>query len=935
MTRRFLAPEVVQTSAMDCGPASLASLLGGFGVRVSYGRLREACQTDVDGTSIDTLESVANRLGLACEQVMLPVDHLLLDESAALPAIVVTRQGVGYAHFVVVWRRHGRLIQVMDPASGRRWMRASQLLRDVYVHTQRVPAEAFDAWVRSEDFQKVLARRMRDLGIRGETRTLLANAAAEPGWRGFGALDAAIRLTASLVESGGVRRGRQAAYILAALWRRALTDDTAIPKSYWFVSRGEPQATSSSDSLASNLSDASNADAFGLPLNERASPDVVLIRGSVLVRAIGVLAAPADAEPLSAELSAALTEPTPRPWRAVREILGAGASWSILSVVFVAMLIAGMSLVETVLLRSFIDLGRDLGLVEQRLLALGLIVGAGLIQLLLELRQASGLQRLGRSLEIRFRLAFADKLPKLNDRYFHSRPVSDMADRSHSVQQLRLLPRLFGAMTQTSVLLVLTATAISLFDPSSAPLALLAAGSSLGLPFAFRPWLTEADLRMRTHSGALCRFYFDAMQGLTTIKAHAAERIVQREQEGLLVEWLGAARKHLSIVLLLEGLQVTVGFGLAALLLIRHVDVLADSGGALLLAYWALSMPELGASLAALVRQYPWHRNSLLRLLEPLAAPEDESSGRAVGRQPVELSAQSGRPSVGGQSAATNPEKKTRRADALPLAISLHNVSVIAAGHAILQDITLDIAPGTHVAVVGPSGAGKSSLIGLLLGWHRAATGEVRVDGEPLDAARLNELRRHTAWVDPAVHLWNRSLVDNLRFGHLDANAERLGRVCAQAELIDVLEKLPDGLQTTLGEGGGLLSGGQGQRVRLGRALLLGDARLVLLDEPFRGLDHGQRRELARRVREHFAGATLLFVSHDVGDTREFDRVIVIDGGRIVEDDAPETLSTNESSLYRRLLDAEVSVRKNVWQHSCWRRVWVESGRVTEEAAVE
>ena len=183
MTRRFLAPEVVQTSAMDCGPASLASLLGGFGVRVSYGRLREACQTDVDGTSIDTLESVANRLGLACEQVMLPVDHLLLDESAALPAIVVTRQGVGYTHFVVVWRRHGRLIQVMDPASGRRWMRASQLLRDVHVHTQRVPAEAFDAWVRSEDFQKVLARRMRDLGIRGETRTLLANAAAEPGWR--------------------------------------------------------------------------------------------------------------------------------------------------------------------------------------------------------------------------------------------------------------------------------------------------------------------------------------------------------------------------------------------------------------------------------------------------------------------------------------------------------------------------------------------------------------------------------------------------------------------------------------------------------------------------------------------------------------------------------------------------------------------------------
>ena len=104
------------------------------------------------------------------------------------------------------------------------------------------------------------------------------------------------------------------------------------------------------------------------------------------------------------------------------------------------------------------------------------------------------------------------------------------------------------------------------------------------------------------------------------------------------------------------------------------------------------------------------------------------------------------------------------------------------------SEITFDIAPGSHVAVVGPSGAGKSSLIGLLLGWHRAALGEVYVDSERLDTARLDDLRRHTAWVDPAVQLWNRSLVDNLRYGHLDAEADRLSRVCVQADLINVLE---------------------------------------------------------------------------------------------------------------------------------------------------
>ena len=119
-TRRLLAAEVVQTSAMDCGPAALKCLLEGFGIPVSYGCLREACQTDVDGTCIDTIEEAAVQLGLEAEQVMVPVDHLFLPEAAALPAIVVVRLASGFTHFVVVWRRHGRVVQVMDPATGRR-----------------------------------------------------------------------------------------------------------------------------------------------------------------------------------------------------------------------------------------------------------------------------------------------------------------------------------------------------------------------------------------------------------------------------------------------------------------------------------------------------------------------------------------------------------------------------------------------------------------------------------------------------------------------------------------------------------------------------------------------------------------------------------------------------------------------------------------------
>src|ERR1700693_478876 len=103
---RLIVPEAGQTSNMDCGPAALKCLLGGFGINANYGRLREACQTDVDGTSIDTLEEGAVQLGLQVEQIIVPVDHVLRPEAECLPAIAVVVLPNGVTHFVVAWRRH-------------------------------------------------------------------------------------------------------------------------------------------------------------------------------------------------------------------------------------------------------------------------------------------------------------------------------------------------------------------------------------------------------------------------------------------------------------------------------------------------------------------------------------------------------------------------------------------------------------------------------------------------------------------------------------------------------------------------------------------------------------------------------------------------------------------------------------------------------------
>ena len=150
------------------------------------------------------------------------------------------------------------------------------------------------------------------------------------------------------------------------------------------------------------------------------------------------------------------------------------------------------------------------------------------------------------------------------------------------------------------------------------------------------------------------------------------------------------------------------------------------------------------------------------------------------------------------------------------------------------------------------------------------------------------------------------------------------------ADLRSVLEKLPDGLQTRLGEGGALVSGGEGQRVRLGRALIRQDVRLVILDEPFRGLDREKRRDLLARARQLWRQATLLCITHDLGETLGFERVIVIDGGHIVEDGAPAELLRRPGSRYHSLLKAEEAVARNLWSKGEWRHWWLEDGKLEE-----
>jgi ATP-binding cassette subfamily B protein len=440
-----------------------------------------------------------------------------------------------------------------------------------------------------------------------------------------------------------------------------------------------------------------------------------------------------------------------------------------------------------------------------------------------------------------------------------------------------------------------------------------AAAIAVGFPLAVQPLITERDLREKTLGGVLSGFYLDALLGLIPIRAHRAERAIRRGHSRVLEDWARAGLSLQRATVAIETLQLFLGYGLAAWLLFDHLTRRGEAGSVLLLAYWALNLPVIGDQIASVAWQYPALRNATLRLVEPLGAPEESASPAPAH-------------SAGHQTIAPNPLQDRGGVFAGP-SIIFQDVSVVAAGHRILEGISVDLRPGSHIAIVGPSGAGKSTMVGLLLGWHHPAHGRILVDGTPLDG-HVQALRRETAWVDPTVQLWNRSFYENLRYGTAEGTAIPMSNAIETADLRQVVEKLPDGFESCLGEGGTLVSGGEGQRVRFARSMMRPGVRLVILDEAFRGLDREQRRGLLKQARELWRDATLLCITHDFAATLGFDRVLVVEAGRIVEDGNPDSLARKGDSRYRALLDAEEAAAQLLWSGESWQRFRLEDGQV-------
>lgn len=219
-------------------------------------------------------------------------------------------------------------------------------------------------------------------------------------------------------------------------------------------------------------------------------------------------------------------------------------------------------------------------------------------------------------------------------------------------------------------------------------------------------------------------------------------------------------------------------------------------------------------------------------------------------------------------------------------------------GHAVLNNLNLTVQPGETIALVGESGAGKTTILNLVIGFNMPSEGEVLLDGKSLSEIDLRSYRKYLAVVPQNTILFSGTIRDNITYGIHDIDEERLMEVVKAANLSELIESLPDGLDTLVGEHGGKLSGGQRQRIAIARALIR-EPRVIVLDEATSALDSISEKMIQEAVNNLTANRTTFIVAHRLSTIRDADKIAVIHEGRCIEYGTYEELMELKGSFFK------------------------------------
>lgn len=221
-----------------------------------------------------------------------------------------------------------------------------------------------------------------------------------------------------------------------------------------------------------------------------------------------------------------------------------------------------------------------------------------------------------------------------------------------------------------------------------------------------------------------------------------------------------------------------------------------------------------------------------------------------------------------------------------------------------LDNVSFSVSPGESIAIIGTTGSGKSTIANLILRLYDATEGQVKVDGRPIEAYNISNLRSQMGYVPQDVFLFSDSIENNIAFGGDDITKEQIIQAAKDADLYDNIDDFPEGFQTMLGERGITLSGGQKQRTSIARAIVK-NPKLLILDDALSAVDTNTENTILKSLSRIMEGRTSVIISHRVSSAKLADKIIVLDEGRIIEQGTNESLLAS-GGVYKELYDKQL-----------------------------